>query len=135
MLWLLSGVEFTFAFDESLGIGVSFGAEVVPGVMPCVAVVEVTGAGVDSGITTGVVVVLALGLASVSELLRLQATKAKGKLTDRRAMKSLFLVDFIDVLSLVRLNTVGLIYLCLHIYSVKTLPSPWGLHPMIICFR
>jgi hypothetical protein len=108
VLWLLSDVEFTFTFDESLGTWVSLGVEGVPGVMPCVVLVEVTGVGVASGMTTGggVGVVLAF----VSELLRLQPTKARGKLTDRRAMRNLFLVGFIDVLSLVRLDTVELIY-------------------------
>jgi len=108
VVWLLSGVEFTFTFDESLGTWVSLGVEGVPGVMPCVVLVEATGVEVVSGVTTGggVGVVSAL----VSELLRLQPTKAKGKLTDRRAMRNLFLVGFIDVLSLVRLDRVELIY-------------------------
>jgi hypothetical protein len=108
VLWLLSVVEFAFSFDESFGTWVPLGVEGVPGVMPCVVLVEVTGVGVASGATIGGGV--GLGLASVSELLRLQATRAKGKLTDRRAMRNLFLVGFIDVLSLVRLNTGELIY-------------------------
>ena len=56
--------------------------------------------GVASGMATGGGV--GLVLASVSELLRLQPTKAKGKLTDRKAMRNLFLVVFIEILSLVR---------------------------------
>jgi hypothetical protein len=106
-LWLLSGVEFTFAFDESLGTGESLDVEVVLGVVlgvvSDVVLVGVAGAGVVSGATTGGGVGLAL--ASVSELLRLQPTRIKGKLTDRRVIRNLFLVGFIDVLSLVRLNT------------------------------
>ena len=108
VLWLLSVVEFVFTFDESLGTGATFGLEGELGVMPCVALVEVAGAGVVSGMTTGGGV--GLVLASVSELLRLQPTKAKGKLIDRRVMRSLFLVVFIDVLSLIWANTVELIY-------------------------
>ena len=77
VLWLLSVLEVVFTFDESLGIGATFGVEGVLGVMPCVALVEVTGAGVVSGMTTGGGV--GLVLASVSELLRLQPTKAKGE--------------------------------------------------------
>lgn len=108
VLWLLSVVEVVFTFDESLGTGATFGVEDVLGVMPCVALVEVAGAGVASGITTGGGV--GLGLAAVSELLRLQPTKDKGKLIDRRVMRNLFLLIFIDVPSLLRVNTVELIY-------------------------
>ena len=100
MLWLLSVVEVVFTFDESLGTGATFGVESVLGVMPCVVLVEVAGVGVASGMATGGGV--GLVLASVSELLRLQPTKAKGKLTDRKAMRNLFLVVFIEILSLVR---------------------------------
>jgi len=81
--------------------------------MPCVALVEVTGVGLASGMTTGGGV--GLDSAAVSELLRLQPTMAKGKLTDRSAMRNLFLVGFMEILSLVRLDTVELIYfLTLH---------------------
>ena len=82
--------------------------EGVPGVMPCVALVEVTGAGVISGVTTGGGVGVAL--ASVFELPRLQPAKARGKLTDRSTMRNLFWMVFIDDLSLVELNTGELIY-------------------------
>lgn len=108
VLWLLSVVEFVFTFDESLGTGATLGLEGELGVMPCVALVEVADAGVGSGMTTGGGV--GLMLASVSELLRLQPTKAKGKLIDRRATRNLFCVVFIDVLSLLRVNTGELIY-------------------------
>ena len=100
MLWLLSVVEVVFTFDESLGTWVPLDVEGVPGVMTCVVLVEVAGVGVASGMATGGGV--GLVLASVSELLRLQPTKAKGKLTDRKAMRNLFLVVFIEILSLVR---------------------------------
>lgn len=101
-------MEFAFTFDESLGTGATFGVEGVLGVIPCVALVEAAGAGVVSGVTTAGGV--GLVLASVSELLRLQPTKTKGKLTDRRTRRNLVLAVFMDVLSLVRLNTVELIY-------------------------
>ena len=103
MLWLLSVAEFVFTFDESLGTGATFGAvEGVPGVMPCVVLVEAAGAGVGSGATTGGGV--GVVLASVSELPRLQPAKAKGRPINTRVMRNLFLIVFIDVLSLVRLN-------------------------------
>jgi hypothetical protein len=108
MLWLLLEVEFMFTFDEALGAGAALGVEGVPGVMPCMVLVEVTDVGVASGMTTGGKV--GLGLASVSELLRLQPTKAQVKLTEGRAIRNLFLVGFIDVFTLVRLDTAELIY-------------------------
>jgi len=75
VLWLLSVVEFIFSFDESLGTWVPLDVEGVPGVMPCVVLVEVTGVGVASGMATGGGV--GLGLASVSELLRLQPPRPR----------------------------------------------------------
>jgi len=102
VLWLLSVVEVVFTFDESLGTWVPLDVEGVPGVMTCVVLVEVAGVGVASGMATGGGV--GLVLASVSELPRLQPAKAKGRPINTRVMRNLFLIVFIDVLSLVRLN-------------------------------
>ncbi len=85
--WVLSIAEFPFAREESAGTGATLGVDDVPGVVSVVVVgvvfVVVAGAGVASGATTGVV-----GLASVSELVRLHPAKARGRLIERRAARN-----------------------------------------------
>lgn len=64
-------------------------------------------------------------MAASSRLLtRLQPTRDRGRVADRWAMRNLFFVDFMEILSLVRLDMVELIYFPT-LFTVKGKGKPY----------